>query len=217
MTRHNANCTQLRGRFKCQNKPCKKSYMMEWAFNNHLKVCPWNKKGAFTDIFIFMIMAFAIMLICGIFIYVGILANNQLHNSLDNMTIGAYNTSQVITQSMGAVNTAYNSLYWISWFLIIGMIIASFIGAYAVTSKPIYAVPYFIIGIVAFIVSVGISNAYGVILQDKTLGATFNGLAGGNFLMGELPIIVLIIMIVTGILMFSSLGSKQQPGGYIGG
>lgn len=185
-----------------------------------MKIKKWNKRANFTDVFIFIIMAFAIMLICGIFIYIGVLSNNKLHESMDNLTIAGnnenVNVSQIITNSMGAVNTAYQSLYWISWFLIIGMIIASFIGAYLVTSKPVFIIPYIILGIVAFIVSVGISNAYGIVMQDATLGSTFNGLVGGNFLMGELPLIVLIIEIVTGILMFSSIGNKQQIGGYIG-
>jgi hypothetical protein len=183
-----------------------------------MKTRKMGKQGGFTDIFIFIIMAFCIMLIAGIFIYIGILSNAKLHETMDNMTIfGNTNVSQVITNSMGQVNASYQMLYWISWFLIIGMIVASFIGAYMATSKPVFIIPYIILAIVAFFVAVGISNAYGTIMQDATLGSTFNGLVGGNFLMGELPIIVLIVEVITGIIMFSNIGNKNQvAGGYYG-
>lgn len=180
-----------------------------------------GKQGGFTDIFVFIIMAFAIMIISGIFIYIGIISNNALHQNMDNLTIKGdggnnVNVSKIVTESMGQVNTAYQSLYWISWFLILGMIIASFIGAYAVTSKPVFMIPYIILGIVAFFVAIGISNAYGMILQDATLGSTFNAMVGGNFLMSQLPIIVIIIDIIGGVLMFSRIGNKQESGGYYG-
>ncbi len=38
---HNTNCNALRNKFKC--KDCPKGYMMEWALQNHLKVCPWKE------------------------------------------------------------------------------------------------------------------------------------------------------------------------------
>ena len=40
---HNSNCNALRGRFKCFC--CQKGYMMEWAKDNHEKVCVWKYKG----------------------------------------------------------------------------------------------------------------------------------------------------------------------------
>ena len=180
-----------------------------------------GKQGGFTDMFILIIMAFAIMLICGIFIYIGVISNNALHQSMDNITIGSganqVNTTKIVNDSMGMVNTAYQSLYWISWFLILGMIIASFIGAYMVQSKPVFMIPYILLGIVAFFVAVGISNAYGLILQDATLGATFNGMVGGNFLMSMLPIIIIIVDIIGGVLMFSNIGKKETIGGGVYG
>lgn len=38
---HNTNCSALRNRYKC--KDCPKGFMMEWAFLNHSKVCPWKE------------------------------------------------------------------------------------------------------------------------------------------------------------------------------
>lgn len=37
---HNYNCKALRGRHKCLY--CRKEYMMKWAYDNHIKVCPYK-------------------------------------------------------------------------------------------------------------------------------------------------------------------------------
>lgn len=34
---HNSNCSALRNRFRCNN--CPKSFMMEFAKNNHQRLC----------------------------------------------------------------------------------------------------------------------------------------------------------------------------------
>lgn len=47
MGQHNSNCKELRGRFRCPY--CNKGYMMEWAKNNHVKVCPWKNEGEEDD------------------------------------------------------------------------------------------------------------------------------------------------------------------------
>ena len=37
MTTHNVNCKVLRNRFNCKN--CSKGFMMEWARENHQRLC----------------------------------------------------------------------------------------------------------------------------------------------------------------------------------
>jgi len=37
---HNENCKQLRNRYKCPH--CKRGYMVDWAYNNHIKVCVYK-------------------------------------------------------------------------------------------------------------------------------------------------------------------------------
>ena len=103
-----------------------------------------NKKGQFTDLFLFMIMAIIILFISGLFIYMGLRVDNQLDISFTGMQIGGdgENYTDIKDATFGDVNVAYNSLYWISVFLIVGMIIAIFIGSYMVTTRPIFFVPY---------------------------------------------------------------------------
>jgi len=172
-----------------------------------------SKKAGFTDLFIFMIFAFIIILISGIFIYIGGEAEDQLHESMDGMTFGDANTSETITNTMGVVSVTYDALRWISIFLIFGMIIAIFIGSYMVTTKPIFFIPYIFILFIAIILAVPISNSYETLRADATIGSTFTSFTGSNFIMNYLPIIVAIVGITGGIIMFVRMGRKEEFGG----
>jgi len=168
-----------------------------------------GKKGGFTDLYIFMIFSFAIILISGIFIYIGSTVTTEVHEKMDAMQFGDANTSQVIDQTMGKVNQAYNSLYWIAIFLMVGMVISIFIGSYLVTTRPIFFIPYIFIVIIAIIIAVGLSNAYEQVIQDPTLASTFAGFLGANFIMLKLPMWIAVIGIVGGIIMFVRMGSRE--------
>jgi len=169
-----------------------------------------NKKGGMSDLFIFMIFSFAILLICGIFIYMGGNILTEVHIEMDDMQFGDANTTQVIDDTFGKVNQAYQSLYWISIFLMVGMVISIFIGSYLVTTKPIFFIPYLFIVIIAIIIAVGLSNAYETVIQDPTLASTFAGFVGANFIMLQLPIWIAVIGIVGGIIMFVRMGSREN-------
>jgi hypothetical protein len=169
-----------------------------------------GKQGGMTDLFLFMVFAIAIVFICGIFIYMSGITKTKLHETMDGMTFGHANTSQVIDDTFGDVNTAFQSLYWISIFLIIGMIISIFIGSYLVTTKPVFFIPYILIVIIAVIVSVGVSNSYEQVIANPTLQPTFAGFVGANFIMLKLPLWISVIGIVGGIIMFVRMGNKEN-------
>lgn len=170
-----------------------------------------NKKGAFSDLFIFMIVAFVLIVVSGIFIFIASTTKTQLHEAMDDMPNKAgVNMSETIDATMGVVDTTFKSLYWISIFLIIGMVISIFIGSYLVTTKPIFFIPYIFIVIIAVIVSVGISNAYESIVAEPTLQSTFVEFVGANFIMSKLPIWIAVIGFIGAIIMFSRLGSKEE-------
>jgi len=171
-----------------------------------------NNRGGLTDLFIFMIFGFAIVLIAVIFIYIGNVTNTQLHETMDGMTFnkGTVNGSDIVSNTFGDVNSAYGGLYWISIFLIVGMILSIFIGSYLVTTKPIFFIPYFFITIIAVIVAVGISNAYESVMQNETLASTFTGFTGANFIMLNLPMWISIIGVVGAVIMFVRMGSRDD-------
>ena len=172
-----------------------------------------NKKGAFSDLFIFMIFAFIIVLFSGIFLYISDQTNSQLQDTLGQMelhdTIGN-NASQVITNTMGSADQSFQALQWIAVFLIIGMILSIWIGSYLVTTKPIFFVPYLFIVIIAIVVSVTMSNAYEELINTPTLASTYAGFTGANYIMLNLPVWITIIGIAGGIIMFSRMGKKED-------
>lgn len=169
-----------------------------------------HKKGGMSDLFIFMIVAMIIVFISGVFIYFGGIVTTEVHSKLDDKIFGVANTSQVIDQTIGKVNQAYQGLYWISVFLIVGMVLSIFIGSYLVTTRPIFFIPYIFIVIIAVIVSAGLSNAYEQVIQDPTLADTFAGFVGANYILLQLPIWISVIGVVGGIIMFVRMGSKEN-------
>jgi hypothetical protein len=178
-----------------------------------------NKKAGMTDLFLFMIIAIILVFVSGVFIYLGGRVLNEVHEELDGRTFGDKNSTIVIDQTIGKVNQAYQGLYWISVFLIVGMVISIFIGSYLVTTKPVFFIPYAFITIIAIIVASGLSNAYEQVIADPTLASTFAGFVGANFIMLQLPIWITVIGIVGGIIMFVRMGSKENElyGGYYNG
>ena len=179
---------------------------------------PKNKRGGFSDLFIFMIFAFVIVFISVLWVYMGGLAQDQLHASLDDMDLGdtvGNNASQVIDNTIGDFNTSISALKWITVFLIAGMILSIFIGSYLVQTKPIFFIPYLFIVIIAIVVSVPMSNAYETLMTTPSLVSTFTGFQGANWIMLNLPIWITIIGITGAIIMFSRLGKKEEnPYGY---
>jgi len=173
-----------------------------------------NKKGGLTDLFLFMILAFAIVFISGVMIYVGNTTYTELRKTFEGKTyggaVGNLNATVNLENTMGVLNNTYKSLYWLSVFIIFGMILGIFIGSYMVTTRPIFFVPYFFITLIAIVVSVFISNTYETILSDATIGSTFEGFVGANYIMGYLPIWITIIGFVGAMIMFSRLGSKEN-------
>lgn len=172
-----------------------------------------NKRGGFTDLFIFMIIAFVLVLMCAIMIYIGNTTETQLQKTIGVMDLSdglGNNASVVITNTFGSVNQSYGALYWISIFLIVGMIVGIFIGSYLVTTKPIFFIPYIFLTIIAIIVSVPISNAYETLANTPDLASTFVGFTGANWIMLNLPIWITIIGFTGGIIMFSRMGKKEE-------
>ncbi len=180
-------------------------------------IVPINKKGGFSDLFIFMIFAFVIILISVIWVYIGGEVEDKMQETIGQMdlhdTVGN-NASVVISNTIGATNSSFGALPWITVFLIGGMVLSIFIGSYLVTTKPIFFIPYLFIVIIAIVVSVPISNAYETIMNDQILSGTFTSFSGASWIMLNLPIWITIIGITGGIIMFSQMGKRKEEAYY---
>lgn len=176
-----------------------------------------NKRGGFTDLFIFMIFAFVIVFVSVLWIYMGGLAQDRMQETIGKMDLHdtqGNNASQVIDNTIGDFNSSIQALQWITVFLIAGMILSIFIGSYLVTTKPIFFIPYLFIVIIAIVVAVPMSNTYEQLMTDATLSSTFQGFTGANWIMLNLPVWITIIGIAGAIIMFSRMGKKEDQFNY---
>lgn len=175
-----------------------------------------NKKGQAIDLFMFVILTFIVLIICGIFIYFGMTAKDKMHEALDPLATEESNYTQMVEESMGGVVSSYKILYWGSVVIIVGMILGIFIGAWLVQVNPLFFIPWIIVVFIVFTVSVTMSNAYEEIIQTPELSSAFSGFVGGNFIMSYLPVWVIIIGFVQGIIMFISWGKRKNESSYFG-
>lgn len=175
-----------------------------------------NKKGATTDIFLFIIFTFAFLLICGIFIYIGTTTKNQLlNNPPAGVNLSFYN--ETVQKTMGQVENAYKSLEWLTYFLIIGMGLSILIGSFLVRTYPVFFIVYILLTIIAIIVSVPVSQAYDEIKANPTIGNTFLGFEGSNQIMAKLPLWVAVIGVLGAIILFSNILREEGAVNYASG
>ena len=177
-----------------------------------------NKRGGFTDLFIFMIFTFVIIIVLGVLGFIFTETEDQLQETIGKMDLGdgqGNNASQVVTNTVGAFNLSFTALYWLSILIIFGMILGIFIGSFMVTTKPVFFIPFLFLWIIAIIVSVPISNSYETLSQHELLADSYSNFVGGSFILNHLPMIVAIVGIIGAIIMFTRMGKQgDQFGGF---
>lgn len=176
-----------------------------------------NKGGGLTDMFIFLVLAFAIVVIFGIFIYMGNVVSIKLHQNMDNMTTSpSVNNTEILNNTMDKVAGSYNVLKWGSGVLIFAMIISIFVGSYLVQTKPIYFVPYIFVVLIALFFAVVIANAYNTMSQDPIIGSSFSSQTIAHYFLLYLPFAIVAIGFIGGIIMYASY-KFGYDGGYVAG
>jgi hypothetical protein len=164
-----------------------------------------SKKGALSDLFLFMAIAFIIIMFSVIMYYVGTKTYTELLNKspvLQSALGNDGNATEIINTTMGQVVNAYQSLKWITTMLIFGFALTILLTNFLVKTNPIWFVPYLIIVIIAVIVSAPMSNTYETIYTNPLLAESFSGFWGATFIFLHLPIWISVIGIIAGILMF---------------
>lgn len=157
------------------------------------------KKGALTDMFLWMILSFALALFIVIMVFV---VNTTFSTMQDNADLFDDNGSAIVNDTLGDVVDSYVALRWISVMLIVGMALSILITSFLVKTYPIFFVPYILILVIAVIVSVPLSNTYEEIYANPTLASSFTGFFGMTWIFTYLPIWVTTIGLLAGLLMF---------------
>lgn len=175
-----------------------------------------NRRGSFVGLFLFMVLTLVVVLTCGIFLYVGLTTSAQFHAQLDQLSTPTLNYTQIINQTIDQIPQAYFVLRWGSIVLIVAMMLSIFIGSYLVTTKPIYFVPHIIWVFIAVMLSVVISNAYDqILLSSNDLATTLQSFRGSNFLLLNLPTVVGVVGVISGIIMFASYKLSQEQNAFV--
>lgn len=176
-----------------------------------------KKKGALTDLFLFMIIAFVMSLVVGIFIFIANTTEEKLLEQAPSIqkALGPnHNATEIIQDTFGKVPSTYNNLKWITTMLIVGMILSILITSFLINVKPVFFIPYILVYVIAIIVAVPLANSYEEVYSNPTLASSYTGFFGQTYIMLNLHIWVTIIGGLAGIVMFIVMVRKSAYGGY---
>lgn len=176
-----------------------------------------DKRGSITGIFLFMIVAFVLVVISVIFIFLGATIEAELlsQNETLQKNFPNANVTEVIKKHIGAVNLAYSALPWITMMLIIGMVIAIMISSFLVQENPVFFVLYIFLLIIAIVVAAILSNVYEEVYTNPVLASSFEGFFGVTFIFLNLHIWVTVIGFVAGIIMYVNSIRIKSSGGMV--
>ena len=171
-----------------------------------------NKQGKYTDVFVFIIMAFAITVFFGIMYY----GFSQFNDVLIEVQfdIGDTNFSTIVDSTWGEVFDAYGQLKALTYVLIFGMILTIFTTAWATKRPPIFLVIWVIVSIVGIIAGAYISNAYQLLLVNPDFGATLQSFAGASYMVLYLPYLAAIVSLFAGLISLIGLNRSKREEGF---
>ena len=174
-----------------------------------------NKKGAFTDIFVYLALSFVIVIFMVAMTLVANTSYEHLQNQSEILQAGLGpndNASQIINDTIGAVNVAYSSFPWSSVMRIVGMFISLLITSYLVRTNPVFFVAFIFISIIAIVISVPLSNSYEIAMQDPGLSGTFVSFTGANWIFLNLPVWITVVSVIGVILLAIQISRSQATG-----
>lgn len=171
-----------------------------------------NKKGQMESfsMFNFIIMAFLIVVFFGGLIYAMGLINDVMHNAglaneVNAGQPGYTNMTLASDQIFGQQAEAIKALRMVSIVYILGLAACIIITNVFIRKHPILFFAYILISVLAILFAPPISNAYEALLASGIYNGELENFATSNFILLNLPTIVLVIAVIGGILGFINL------------
>lgn len=178
-----------------------------------------NKRGATTDLFLFMIISFIIAVAVVILYFAGVTMYEKLHENIEvfeNVLEGTgENATDVIDNTVGKVIYSYQALKWITAMLIIGMFLSIILTSFIVQTRPWFFIPYILVWVMSILISVPLSNTYEKIYNTPMLTEFFSGFFGQTYIFVNLPVWITVIGAVAGVVMFVNMMRQEDIGGYV--
>ena len=163
-----------------------------------------NKRGDVTDIITFLIIVF---FLATSFLVVGF-TNDKLKDVITDTDINDSIYSQSYTDAMDNIttNTLQNGFVAIFAFLIIGMMVSSFM----VKIHPIFLFMYVIFLAIASFVAVPLANAYQMLMNAETIATVAGQQTTINWIMEHLVLITVGAGVISMIVTFAKLNKPAE-------
>lgn len=172
-----------------------------------------NKKGNVgTDLIVFLSVIFIFGVSMVMLYYVANVIQNTFTDVAPSLNRDGVNATQIAENTVGYLPTAFDSLKWISYMLIIGLGISIILGNFLVRTHPLFVIPYIFVVIIAVIIAVPLSNTYEELYYNEDYGEYFQGFIGLSYIFQYLPIWVLVFGILGGITMFVGFPRSKEYG-----
>lgn len=177
-----------------------------------------DKKGqVLLELFTFITVGFAFILIVGIFLYFFGIVNTSLS---EDINAGAVNLSNATANTFGQINTAFlTNADLIGIFFLLGTVMAIFLLSYFQRNSTIKVMIIFdiILMLFAYIIAIYISNSYEQILLVLPFADIFiENLNTSSRFMLLLPQITIVVAVIAMILAYSGIPrtSEEEVGGF---
>jgi hypothetical protein len=180
-----------------------------------------DKKGQehMLMLFRFIIVAFiAVVLFAGLIWVMGILNNTFIDIGIANEgnagKPGYANMTLAAEHTFGQVNQSIQALRLVAICLIFGEILLVFVFNSFQRVHPALFIVWVFIVFFAVMFSAPVSNAYESLLQSGVYGGLLESFTGSNFILLNLPWVVLLVGVLGGIFMFVNLLRSGSEGGF---
>jgi len=162
------------------------------------------------NIYTFMVVAFLAVLLFGGLIYVMGLVNGVMHNVgvANEVNIGQpgyTNMTLASDETFGVVNDSIQALRMVAIVYILAEGITIVITGFLVKIHPLFFFAYVLIVSLGIILAAPIANAYYNLLGSGVFGGVLPSFTGANWLVLNLPYLVLVIGILGGIGLFINI------------
>lgn len=169
------------------------------------------------NIFTFMILIFIAVLFFGGLIYVTGLLNNVfvqvgLMNEGNSGMAGYTNLTVAAENTFGKMNSSIQALRLVAVTLIFSEILFFVVFVSFKRTHPFMFIAYIFLVFLAVMLAAPISNAYESLMQAGIYNGTLNTFTGSNYVLLNLPLVVLITGILGAILMFINILRTRDEG-----
>jgi len=178
------------------------------SFNN-------SKKGAFSDLIVFVSVAFVLALVVPTLFFTFNSVYTELRTNIADIpgAAGDENATQIVDDTLGTFVDTFSILEWATGLMIMAMVLSIIITGVLIQTHPVAFIVYLFMWIGSVVVSVPISNAYETIYLDPILASSFSGFTAQNFIMLNLPLWMIVIGGIGAIALFVNFTRQDNIGG----